>query len=258
MLQAAGAAILPWPALEKWAVADAGEAVLGPRLRARWEPRTLRPHEEAGRKKKPLRHERVILEATASATVEGVVQAEESALQTEGWGLGDGYPDVIAYLCQDEPTDGGASYLVDGYGILAAAASTPGRRKLLRSLWSAPVLLRTHPQYKPASQTLARRTPGGRVAVAYVPSSLLPSLDDEGRQDRATELATHWHELVVAVGLHAPRFSLRRGEVLLIDNYRVYHGREPYRGQRAVHRAWFWTDAVFAYPMVTEPGVDVS
>ena len=50
----------------------------------------------------------------------------------------------------------------------------------------------------------------------------------------------------------AERFSLRRGEALLINNYRVLHGREGYtsrgRDGRKVWRVWCWTDRSLGLP----------
>ena len=31
------------------------------------------------------------------------------------------------------------------------------------------------------------------------------------------------------------------GDVLLVDNYRCLHGRDPYVGQRFLWRVWAWT-----------------
>ena len=44
--------------------------------------------------------------------------------------------------------------------------------------------------------------------------------------------------------LAASRFKLRRGEALLIDNFRMLHAREGYGGvrERKVWRVWCWTD----------------
>jgi hypothetical protein len=47
---------------------------------------------------------------------------------------------------------------------------------------------------------------------------------------------------VVAADAVAPRFSVREGEALLIDNYRMLHGRDPYAGGRLMWRVWCWTD----------------
>jgi hypothetical protein len=50
-------------------------------------------------------------------------------------------------------------------------------------------------------------------------------------------------------GRAAPRFLLHPGELLCLDNYRVFHGREPYAGSdRILHKLWAWTDMAFGLP----------
>ena len=252
LLAMAGACIVPWPALDRWAVVAAGEAVLGARLRARWEPRTLRPHADPGRRKQVVRAQRLILEGTAAEFDDGRIRADPSAIAVEGWGLGDGYPDVVAFLCAAEPVSGGEDYLVDSVELMTSLGATAEGRALRRALWTSPVQLRTHPQHAPQRQPMSRRTRGGRLATLYAPSALLPVIDAAGEVDSATLAAQRWHELVAAAAADAPRFALHRDEALLVDNYRVYHGRDGYTGERVAYRGWFWSDAVFAYPMVTE------
>ena len=36
--------------------------------------------------------------------------------------------------------------------------------------------------------------------------------------------------------------------MLLLANYRVMHGREPFEGPRLLHRAWIWTDRCNGVP----------
>lgn len=255
LLAMAGACIVPWPATDRWAVIAAGEAVLGSHLRVRWEPRTLRPHAEPGQRKQVVRSERLILDGTADELDCGQVRAGPAGIAVEGWGLGDGYPDVVGFLCAAEAASGGEDFLVDSVGLLAELGTTADGRALRRALWTTTVPLRTHPHHPPQHQPLARRTRGGRLATLYSPSSLLPADGPDGGPDAATRAAQRWHALVAAAAAVAPRFALRRDEAMLIDNYRVYHGREGYTGARVTYRGWFWSDAVFAYPMVTdEPG----
>lgn len=37
------------------------------------------------------------------------------------------------------------------------------------------------------------------------------------------------------LGAHAPRFMLHEGEIPFIDNYRRWHGRDPYESLRLVY-----------------------
>ena len=47
---------------------------------------------------------------------------------------------------------------------------------------------------------------------------------------------------VVKADLYAPRWAVRAGEALLIDNYRMLHGRDPFVGGRIMWRVMCWTD----------------
>ncbi|CAE7203948.1 tas [Symbiodinium pilosum] len=48
----------------------------------------------------------------------------------------------------------------------------------------------------------------------------------------------------------AHRFPVQRGEALLLDNYRMLHGREGYAGEteRKLWRVWFWTNESSGIP----------
>lgn len=255
LLDRHGACILVWTSSNKQAVIDAGEAVLGDRLRVRFPPMTLRPHREPGQPTRIVRPEGVIWEATEATTDMGdeTTRVRPNSIGIEGWGgHGDTYPEVLAYLCQQEPTTGGSSFLVDSYGLLAWLAAAPVRSGLLDELWSLPVPQRTHPRFSPRSTALARRSREGRVCVVYSPASVVLDKADEEEMGAVTKMLACWHEVVEESAACAPRFELRPGEVLLIDNYRVYHGREAYTGERIVHRGWFWTEAALAFPMLRQ------
>jgi hypothetical protein len=58
---------------------------------------------------------------------------------------------------------------------------------------------------------------------------------------RALPPSIHTDAVVAAAPL-APRFSVRPGEALLIDNYRMLHARDPFVGARLMYRVHCWTD----------------
>ncbi|MGB3389776.1 MAG: TauD/TfdA family dioxygenase [Pseudaminobacter sp.] len=236
LLKSTGAVILGGQETDRFAVIAACQAVLGKHLRVRWDPRTFRAHDRPGRKRQIVKATRTILEATAPEGSELPVEA--SQLVMEGYGLGDGLPDIVAYLCAAETEIGGDFYIVDGQGLLASLSDAD----LADAIWSSPASIKTHVKYPPQQVCLARRTRSGRAFILYVPNSLVGN----------EWWARRWHELVRQAAATAQRFVLRQGEVLFLDNYRVYCGREPYRGNRILHRGWFWSDDVMAYPMVTE------
>ena len=48
--------------------------------------------------------------------------------------------------------------------------------------------------------------------------------------------------MVDVAGRLVPRFKLHVGEALLVDNYRLLHGRDRYFDlQRRMYRVWCWT-----------------
>lgn len=252
LLAIAGACILKWHSIEKWATVDAGMAVLGRRLHVRWDPRTIRPHPVPSRRRQIDYKRRVILEATGPGPG---LRVEPSAPSPEGWGLGDARPDLLTHLCAHGPTEGGQSYVVDGYAELDRLADTQEGRQIREGLLSLPVLQQAQAGRPPRRVTLARRTPAGRLCLSHYPSSVLLTREGgadslEDRRDAATECAQQWHQRVIEAAAIAPRFDLSPGDVLILDNYRVFAGRDGYLGERVVHRGWFWSEAALAYPMV--------
>ena len=66
-----------------------------------------------------------------------------------------------------------------------------------------------------------------------------------------------WSVAVAAAQVDAPRFKLQPGEALLIDNFRLLHGRDPYHDlRRKLWRLWHWTDAAMDVP--ADPTVTVA
>ena len=69
--------------------------------------------------------------------------------------------------------------------------------------------------------------------------------------ERATDQAMLdvWSNTINAAQQSAPRFQLDAGQALLIDNYRMFHGREGYSDpQRMMWRVWVWTQAALGVP----------
>ena len=58
-----------------------------------------------------------------------------------------------------------------------------------------------------------------------------------------------WTKAVDAGGVSAPRFKLGPGEALIVDNYRVLHGRDGYSDlNRMMWRVWIWTEEAMGTP----------
>src|SRR5690606_33495845 len=97
----------------------------------------------------------------------------------------------------------------------------------------------TEPGMRPATSTTALATPNGRTALRVTPFMRPASHDVD---DAATTAhIERWMQLTWDVTAALPRFSLRPGEALCVDNYRVLHGRDPYEGARFMWRIWAWT-----------------
>ena len=58
-----------------------------------------------------------------------------------------------------------------------------------------------------------------------------------------------WRDAIATAGDAAPRFKLHAGDVVVVDNYRMMHGREAYADlDRLMWRVWVWTTASFGVP----------
>lgn len=80
--------------------------------------------------------------------------------------------------------------------------------------------------------------------------SLWSPLEKAGHTQEEIEQAQKVQEVLNAVDAAvqqeaavAPRFKLSKGEALLLDNYRMLHGREGYHGEtlRKLWRVWIWS-----------------
>ena len=63
----------------------------------------------------------------------------------------------------------------------------------------------------------------------------------EGERRLAEEATLAFRQALLHADNAAPRFCLQPGQALLIDNYRMLHGRERFAGPRKIWRVWFWS-----------------
>ncbi|MGH4000877.1 MAG: TauD/TfdA family dioxygenase, partial [Pseudonocardiaceae bacterium] len=177
-------------------------------------------------------------------------------LYTDGYvRFGDYYPDLVFLLCERQTTSGGESFIVDGQRLVNAIASDPAQRALNRFLWDIKLEqsrpdgagLATTGKPIPSRWPVVSRTCGGRLTVRRHRHQRL--LDDApSRADDRHHLAT-WAWLTEEATRTAPRFQLQPGDLLCLDNYRVFHGREPHIGhQQIMHKLWAWSDMAFGLP----------
>jgi hypothetical protein len=109
------------------------------------------------------------------------------------------------------------------------------------------VVDQSEPGGVPALGPLALPLPSGRSAVRR--SLDVRPADDDPDPACTARLLTLWQGILDTVGALAPRFGLRPGEALAIDNTRLAHGRDAYTTPgRSLWRCWAWTDAAGGVP----------
>jgi Taurine catabolism dioxygenase TauD, TfdA family len=160
----------------------------------------------------------------------------------------------VFVLSQRQATAGGQWFLVDGQRLIDAIASDPTCRALSRFLWDVQLEPHRPTGVGPGAAMLpakgrpvASRTCGGRLTVRRHPGQRLPA----GFSTRSTnnQHLAAWARITERAARVAPRFALRPGELLCLDNYRVFHGRGPCAGSGGtVHKLWAWTDMSFGLP----------
>ena len=58
-------------------------------------------------------------------------------------------------------------------------------------------------------------------------------------------------QAIATESIIAPRFTLNKGEALIVDNFRMLHARDGFHGnesRRKMWRIWSWTDGAFGLP----------
>lgn len=169
----------------------------------------------------------------------GVSQHTRSKAHTDGFSYGNEYPDYFLLLCDESSPVGGESFLLDGPALLAWTAEQPGGAAFVERLTTVDVE-QTEPGKRKAVGPMVGRSASGRPMFRRFPEqqpaedSADPSLDHS--------MIAAWHQLVDDVSVFSPRFKLEPGDAVIIDNYRLFHGREPYSDlSRRLWRVWIWT-----------------
>ncbi|MBV9728991.1 MAG: TauD/TfdA family dioxygenase [Pseudonocardiales bacterium] len=232
-----GAAILVVDGTSADTAVMAAAAVLGSRLRAYRQPVTIATNPTAG--------QGVFFDRTTRTV--NADSAAHGPLHVDGYMMyGQAYPDVIFLLCSEQAPNGGANFIVDGLRLLTTLASDPAQRELLRFLCQYP-LEQSSPTGVQVSGPIVDRTAGGRMAIRCHQHQRFPENKPIDAPHKG--LLDGWRAVTSAAAAEAPRFRLRPGELLCLDNYRVFHGREAYTGtDRLLHRIWSWTDTAFGTP----------
>lgn len=193
--------------------------------------------------------------AAATRTVNGNADVAPD-LHIDGYlPFGDHYPDLVFLLCQRQAAGGGESFIVDGQRLVDAIASDPTQRALSRFLWDIKLEQSRSDGVEPAGtgkpvpsrRPVASRTCAGRLTVRRHRHQRL--IDDApSRADDRRHLAA-WAWITEEAARTAPRFLLQPGDLLCLDNYRVFHGREAYTGPGGIlPKLWAWSDMAFGLP----------
>lgn len=234
LLEMDGAAILETGTTEPADAEAAAAAVLGDRLRRHRPPIGIRTNPVLGRGTHPDAERKNVLSDSSVALdihVDGYLQ------------YGTVYPDYVFLLCAEPAERGGESFLLDGQRLLTAIAGDPDERDLWDFIWRT-TIEHTTPTGVPHQCPIAVRTRGGRVTLRF----------NEHQRPLTPDAAVmshlrRWSSLAYAAAADAPRFLLVPGQFLCVDNYRIFHGRDPYAGnRRLLHRVWAWSDAAIGIP----------
>ncbi|MFC9975718.1 TauD/TfdA family dioxygenase [Spirillospora sp. NPDC127200] len=144
--------------------------------------------------------------------------------------------DHVLVQCVRPADEGGESFIADAYRFAdQCAAADPelwafltgtdvdlyGAWAGLRGLPATPRVAR-HVEYTRTGRRIVRRTDGA------VPLHRDPDEDRTRAMLERFEHAVHRAEPVL------PRFRLEEGDVLVLDNHRCWHGRDPHTGDRVV------------------------
>ncbi|SES37335.1 gamma-butyrobetaine dioxygenase [Lentzea xinjiangensis] len=150
--------------------------------------------------------------------------------------------DYVLVLLAEQAPSGGESFLLDAHtftdslapDLRAFLAETDvdlyGRWAGTRGLPSTPRAGR-HTEYTRTGRRITRRTDGA-----------IPLHRDPDTEHITTMLARLDIEVERAQPA-LPRVRLDEGEILVLDNYRCWHGREAHTGQRTVHIQTLRTDS---------------
>ncbi len=158
---------------------------------------------------------------------------------TDGFGYGDFYPDYFLLTCVQSCAAGGESFLVDGYAILRSLAANPATAWAVDELDKIAVD-HTETGMQPAVGPILQFTPKGRRMVRKTMQQTVLAQ----AAARAQQMVDIWRDTVEAAAADAPRFKLQPGQAVVVDNYRMLHGRDAYRDlQRLMWRVWIWTTA---------------
>lgn len=172
----------------------------------------------------------------------GQTHESRSRCHTSGYSYGEHYPDFVVLLCQWQSQVGGESILVDGYALLDQMSTDPLGAALLERL-RATAVDQTDPGMQPLIRPIVAATDRGRPMLVTANAHHVRPDAESLRPDADQEMIDQWRLIIDKAADLIPKVKVSNGEALIIDNYRVLHGREPYEDtRRSLWRVWLWTD----------------
>lgn len=156
-------------------------------------------------------------------------------LHADGFAYGDRHCDAVFLICVEKGSEDGASFVVDARSLIAALP-----HDLRAFLTDVPVDL-TEPGMHPATSPILLRLASGRTAARCTPWMEPAPAVTGAERERHVALLDRWRQVTWDLTPLVPRFTLEPGDTLCIDNYRMFHGRDPYAGNRFLWRVWAWT-----------------
>lgn len=148
--------------------------------------------------------------------------------------------DIVLVMCIQPAARGGESVVLDAYRLVDRIADDPTLNELARMLRSVeldpygrnPGLSERGAHDVPRAARLVEHTrTGRRIVTASAYTSPLPRDPERDEHERHLE---QWADVLATATAHAPRFLLRGGEVLVMDNYRMLHGHDAFVGRRTM------------------------
>jgi hypothetical protein len=172
-------------------------------------------------------------------------------LHTDGFALADGAPDVLALGCERAARDGGgASFMVDADAVHRAIDEE------FAAFLVDTDIDQTEPGKLPMVGPIGLRREG--ASIAWRCSYYLRPRDTDPDRHATHQRIDDWLWLLEDLAAGATRFHLTDGDVLVSDNTRTFHGRDPYVDtDRLLWRLWCWTDAA-PVPLTAYRGSDTS
>ena len=165
---------------------------------------------------------------------------------TDGFAYGDLYPDYMLLSCVRHCNKGGESVLIDGYRIEEYLRAHPDFSWAGHALADV-VIDQTEENMQAAISPIVMSNGRGRKMVRKTLNQKPSATSTDSERD--ARMIALWCDTINAAYEVAPHFKLRAGQTLVVDNYRLLHGRDPYEDlQRMLWRVWVWTTGALGVP----------